>query len=117
MNKSKLLYILYIIPLFLISCSISKSKLPTLSINKNSSEVETSYKETIEITDSCNNNTLKDYLEKGWKVINTKTENIPCTWKTVRASKRCNLKSDKGCAIKVPDKMGEKNVYTLQSTK
>ncbi len=70
--------------------------------------------ESTEISISCNKETIEDYLDKGWKVISSTTEEVPCSWKTIKATKRCNLERDKGCKITVPDLMGEKTTYILE---
>ena len=46
-------------------------------------------------------------------ITNEVTTDIPCTWKTVKANNKCNIKRDKGCAITVPDLLGKQTIYTL----
>ncbi len=67
---------------------------------------------TIEI--SCENEDIKTYEKDGWKIIDTKESEVTCTWKTKRSKPGCNLKSDKGCRITVPDKKGIKKEYILE---
>jgi len=37
-----------------------------------------------------------------------------CTWKSVPATKDCNMEKDKGCKITMPDKIGEEKIYLLE---
>ena len=37
-----------------------------------------------------------------------------CTWKSVPATKDCNLEKDKGCKITMPDKIGQEKIYLLE---
>ena len=69
---------------------------------------------TKDISLSCGKKGLESYIKDGWKVTNTKKEEITCSWKVKRAKKGCNLDFDKGCRIKVPDKLGQKVTYSLE---
>ncbi len=82
---------------------------------KGSNEVV--FKETIEITISCNKEKIQSYLEKGWEIENSIVSEVPCTWRTTKANKKCNPKRDKGCLISVPDIMGTKTIYQLSRNK
>ncbi len=70
--------------------------------------------ESREISISCNKENIEDYKKEGWKVISSTETEVPCSWKTVKATKSCNLKKDKGCKITVPDVMGKKTTYKLE---
>ena len=37
-----------------------------------------------------------------------------CTWKSVPATKDCDMEKDKGCKITKPDKIGEEKIYLLE---
>ena len=37
-----------------------------------------------------------------------------CTWKSVHATKDCDMEKDKGCKITKPDKIGEEKIYLLE---
>ena len=37
-----------------------------------------------------------------------------CTWKSVPATKDCDMENDKGCKITKPDKIGEEKIYLLE---
>jgi len=68
----------------------------------------------IEIIVSCGDNSnFEKYLNEGWKIKQEYSEEKVCSWKTVAASKDCNLEKDKGCKIVKPDKIGEETIYLL----
>ncbi len=94
------------------SCNLLK-KVDFPQINFNNKSEEVLITETIEITISCDQGNIQTYLDKGWIIQNQVDKEIPCTWKTVKANKKCNLKRDKGCAITVPDILGIQTIYTL----
>ena len=37
-----------------------------------------------------------------------------CTWKSVPATKDCDMEKDKGCKITKPDRIGEETIYLLE---
>ena len=58
---------------------------------------------------------LKKYLSnKGWNIKKEYSEEKVCSWKTIAASKDCDLEKDKGCKIVQPDKIGEEKFYLLE---
>ena len=61
----------------------------------------------IEIRFSCGEDGISEYTDDGWKIVEEYTEEKICTWKSVPASKDCNMEKDKGCKITKPDKIGE----------
>ena len=93
---------LVIFPILLSSCK---------AIEKKSTETKTS----IEITVSCGEeNNLEQYIHEGWKITKEYSEEKICSWKSVAASKGCDMEKDKGCKIIKPDKIGEEKVYLLE---
>ncbi|WP_269622975.1 alpha-2-macroglobulin [Prochlorococcus marinus] len=90
----------------------SKNSLETIKID--GLKIEKSNIETIEISISCNKDNIQKYLQKGWSIQSSESSEVPCSWKTAKSSKDCNLKKDKGCKITVPDMMGEKIDYILE---
>ncbi len=62
----------------------------------------------------CGKGTINEYKEKGWKVINKTTSEVPCSWKTEKSRRGCNPKKDKGCLINIPDRMGTESIYLLE---
>ena len=72
-------------------------------------------KNSLEITVSCGeDNDLEKYLSEGWKIAKEYSEEKICSWKSVAASKDCDIEKDKGCKVIKPDKIGEERVYLLQ---
>ena len=70
---------------------------------------------SVEITISCGEeNNLEKYINDGWNIKKEYSEEKICSWKTVPASKDCDLEKDKGCKIVQPDKIGEEKIYLLE---
>ena len=97
----KLTYILLI--LFLISgCKTEEKKVPESEKN-------------IEIIISCGEDSnLQKYIDDGWKIKKEHSEEKVCSWKTIAATKDCDLEKDKGCKIVQPDNIGEEIFYLLE---
>ena len=75
----------------------------------------TENKNNIEIVVSCgDDNNLEKYLNDGWTIKQEYSEEKVCSWKTVAASKDCNLEKDKGCKIVKPDRVGEEKIFLLE---
>ena len=68
----------------------------------------------LEIRFSCGEDGISKYTDNGWVVVKEYTEEKICTWKSVRATKDCNLEKDKGCKITMPDKIGQEKIYLLE---
>ena len=70
---------------------------------------------SIEIIVSCEEDSnLEQYINDGWKIKKEYSEQKVCSWKTVAATKDCNLEKDKGCKIVKPDKIGEEKFFLLE---
>ena len=70
---------------------------------------------SIEIIVSCGEDSnLEKYINEGWTIKQEYSEEKVCSWKTIAASKDCNLEKDKGCKIVKPDKIGEEKFYLLE---
>ena len=70
---------------------------------------------SIEIIVSCGEDSdLEKYISDGWVIKKEYSEEKVCSWKTIAASKDCNLEKDKGCKIVQPDKIGEEKIYLLE---
>ena len=76
--------------------------------------VETKITEQKTIKIACKKGNLEQYLSAGWKVVNSEEKEIPCSWKSKRAVRGCNLEKDKGCKITVPDQMGKETTYQIE---
>ena len=93
--------------IFMILCLISSCKTPNKETNDK--------KNSIEIITSCGENSeLEQYINDGWKIKKEYSEEKVCSWKTVAASKDCDLEKDKGCKLVQPDKIGEEKIYLLE---
>ena len=77
-------------------------------------EIQRAVTEQREVSVVCNRNNIKDYMDKGWVIVKTEERDVPCTWKTKKSKKGCNLELDKGCRLTVPDKMGKETIYFLE---
>jgi len=112
----KLLYIFTI--LFLVSgCNTLEKKANEIknSFGIQSSEESIKNKNSIEIKVSCGEDSnLEKYVNEGWVIKQEYSEEKVCSWKTVAASKDCDLEKDKGCKVVKPDKVGEEKFYLLE---
>ena len=69
----------------------------------------------IEIIVSCGEDSnLQNHLKDGWKIKNEYSEEKVCSWKTIAASKDCDLEKDKGCKIVQPNIIGKETIYLLE---
>ena len=68
----------------------------------------------MEIKFSCGENGISEYLENGWIIVKEDSQEKICTWKSVAATKDCDMEKDKGCKITKPDKIGEEKTYLLK---
>ena len=106
---------LLLISIFLSSCSTSiKKEYPTNNSEENINEITNSVKKRMEIKFSCGDDGLSDYLDDGWIILKEDSQEKICTWKSVPATKDCDMEKDKGCKITKPDKIGEEKIYLLE---
>ncbi len=104
-----------LIPIFLSSCKTSiKKEYPINNMGENINEDNNSDKKRMEIKFSCGKNRISEYLDNGWIVLKEDTQEKICTWKSVPATKDCDMEKDKGCKITKPDKIGEEKIYLLE---
>ena len=73
-----------------------------------------SEKKRIEIKFSCGEGSISEYLDEGWIILKEDSLEKICTWKSVPATKDCDMEKDKGCKITKPDKIGEEKIYLLE---
>ena len=104
-----------LIGILLSSCKVSSDKnFPIINseedLNKNS-KLE---KKRMEIKFSCGEDGISEYLDDGWIILKEDSQEKICTWKSVPATKDCNMEKDKGCKITKPDKIGEEKIYLLE---
>ena len=115
MNLFKQFLQIILIAVFLSSCrtSINKENQRKNSEN-NINEISSSEKKRMEIKFSCEEDGISEYLDDGWKILKEDSQEKICTWKSVPATKDCNMEKDKGCKITKPDKIGREKIYLLE---
>ena len=115
MKRIKQLSQILLITIFLSSCktSINKEYLNTNS-EENINENTNSEKKQMEIRFSCGEDGISEYLDDGWIILKEDSQEKICTWKSIPATKDCDMEKDKGCKITKPDKIGEEKIYLLE---
>ena len=107
--------LIILIAIFLISCKTSNNKeYPINNLGKNIDENPTPEKKRMEIKFSCGEDGIKEYLDNGWNILKEDSQEKICTWKSVHATKDCDMENDKGCKITQPDKIGKEKIYLLE---
>ena len=107
--------LIILIAILLISCKTSPNKeYPLNNLEKNIDENPISEKKRMEIKFSCGEDGIAEYLDDGWNILKEESQEKICTWKSVPATKNCNMEKDKGCKITKPDKIGEEKIYLLE---
>ena len=102
--------------LFLLtSCkTLFNNDIPTTNEEGNINKKNNIEKEKMEIKFSCGEDGIKEYLDEGWIILKQDSQEKICTWKSVPATKDCDMEKDKGCKITKPDKIGEEKIYLLE---
>ena len=112
--KNKFSQIL-LIAIFLSSCKSSINKeYPINNLEDNINENTNSEKKRMEIKLSCGEGNISEYLDDGWVILKEDSQEKICTWKSIPATKDCDMGKDKGCKITTPDKIGEEKIYLLE---
>ena len=107
--------LLILIAIFLISCKTSTNReYPINNLKKNINENLNSEKKRMEIKFSCGEDGIKEYLDNGWNILKEDSQEKICTWKSIPATKDCDMENDKGCKITKPDKIGKEKIYLLE---
>ena len=115
MKRLKRLSQILLISILISSCSTSINKeSPTINSEENINEDSYSKKERMEIKFSCGEKGISEYLDDGWTILKEDSQEKICTWKSIPASKDCDMEKDKGCKITKPDKIGEEKIYLLE---
>ena len=115
MNLIKQFLKIILIATFLSSCRTSINKENQREIfEENINEISSSEKKRMEIKFSCGEDGISEYLDDGWNILKEDSQEKICTWKSVPATKDCNMEKDKGCKITKPDKIGKEKVYLLE---
>ena len=115
MKRIKQISQLFLVLILLTSCRTSINK-NDLKINSeiNNKEKINSEKKKMEIKFSCGEDGISEYLEDGWIILKEDIQEKICTWKSIPATKDCDIEKDKGCKITTPDKIGEEKIYLLE---
>ena len=104
-----------LISIFLSSCKSSINKeIPINNSEDNLNENINSGKKRMEIKFSCGDDGISEYLDNGWIILKEDSQEKICTWKSVPATKDCDMEKDKGCKLTKPDKIGEEKIYLLE---
>ena len=101
--------------ILLTSCSKSiNNENPINNFEEIIDENANSEKKTMEIKFSCGEDGIAEYLDDGWTILKKDIQEKICTWKSVPATKSCDMEKDKGCKITKPDRIGEEIIYILE---
>jgi len=115
MKRIKNVTQIILISIFLSSCSSSiNDESPVNNLEENINSNTNSEKKRMEIKFSCGEDGISEYLDNGWIILKEESQEKICTWKSVPATKDCNMEKDKGCKITQPDKIGEEKTYLLE---
>ena len=115
MKRVKQLIQIFLVIILSTSCRTLIKK-DDLKINSegNTTEKTQSVKKRMEIKFSCGEDGITQYLNDGWIILEEDSIEKICTWKSVPATKDCDMEKDKGCKITKPDKIGEEKIYLLE---
>ena len=115
MKKIKQISQIFLLLISLTSCKTSiNSDDPLINSEENINEIGNSEKKKMEIKFSCGDDGISEYLESGWIIVKEDSQEKICTWKSVPATKDCDMEKDKGCKITKPDQIGEERIYLLE---
>ena len=115
MERIKKFAKIFLIFIFLTSCKTSINQDdPNGNLEENIIENSNSEKNRMQIKFSCGEDGISKYLDEGWIILKEETQEKICTWKSVPATKGCDMEKDKGCKITKPDKIGEEKIYLLE---
>ena len=106
---------IFLVLISLTSCKTSiNSDDPLINSEGNINEIGNQEKKKMEIKFSCGDDGISEYLDNGWIILKEDTQEKICTWKSVPATKDCDMEKDKGCKITKPDQIGEEKIYLLE---
>ena len=105
----------FLFVILLTSCKASINEdYPIDNSEINNNEKNNYEKKRIEIKFSCGEDGISEYLDEGWTILKEDSQEKICTWKSVPATKNCDMEKDKGCKVTQPDKLGEEKIYLLE---
>ena len=115
MKNSIRLTHLFLILIFLTSCKSTENNEELIKSSEDQKSTKTNLaKSKMEVRYSCGEDGISEFLKDGWIISKEYTEEKICTWKSIPATKDCDMEKDKGCKITTPDKIGEEKVYLLE---
>ena len=117
MKKVKQFLQIISVVISLSACTTSMEKeSPIINPEENINKNNNSEKKRMEIKFSCGEDEdgISEYLDDGWTILKEDSQEKICTWKSVPATKDCDMEKDKGCKITKPDKIGEEKIYLLE---
>ena len=115
MKRTKKLSKILLALVLLTGCKTSmNNNQPVIDSEGNIKENNNSDMERMEIKFSCGDEGISKYLDDGWIILKEDSQEKICTWKSVPATKDCNMEKDKGCKLTKPDKIGEEKIYLLE---
>ena len=114
MRKIKSFSQIFLILIFLTSCRTSINKDSIIDNSEESTNENNLEKKKMEIKFSCGEDGIAEYLDDGWIILKEDSQEKICTWKSVPATKDCDMEKDKGCKITKPDKIGQEKIYLLE---
>ena len=115
MNPIKQISQIFLALICLTSCKASvNNDVPLINSEGNINEIGNPEKKKMEIKFSCGDDGISEYLDKGWIILKEDSQEKICTWKSVPATKDCDMEKDKGCKITQPDQIGEEKIYLLE---
>ena len=113
--KIKQFPLILLVLIFLSSCSSSiNQESPVNNLEENINANSNSEKKRMEIKFSCGEDGISEYLDDGWIILKEDSQEKICTWKSVPATKDCDMEKDKGCKITKPDRIGVEKIYLLE---
>ena len=99
----------------LTSCKTSiENNQSTINSKESMYEQNNLEKERMEIKISCDEDGILQYLDDGWIILKEESQEKICTWKSLPATKDCDMEKDKGCKLTKPDEIGEEKIYLLE---
>ena len=115
MKRIKQFSQILLVAIFLSSCRSSSNKeFPIINSEENINIDKKVEKKRMEINFSCGEEGISEYLNDGWIIVREDSQEKICTWKSVPATKDCDMQKDKGCKVTMPDKIGEEKIYLLE---
>ena len=106
---------IFLIVIFLSSCKPSlKKDSPIINSEDNINSNTDAERKRMEIKFSCGEDGISEYLDDGWNILKEDSQEKICTWKSIPATKDCDMEKDKGCKITKPDKIGEETIYLIE---